>query len=86
MKQDATPQKQALYKAAEVIGGQAALAFALGYKDRRNVQAWFLTERQFPAHLCPKVERATREKGTPVTCEELRPDVDWSYLREPVAA
>jgi DNA-binding transcriptional regulator YdaS (Cro superfamily) len=42
-----------------------------------------------PAEWCPAIERATRsvatEKGDAsliVTCEELRPDVPWSVLRE----
>ncbi|MCV5533321.1 toxin YdaS, partial [Escherichia coli] len=31
-----------------------------------------------PAERCPAIERATRGE---VLCEELRPDIDWSYLR-----
>ncbi|MDT4679101.1 transcriptional regulator, partial [Escherichia coli] len=27
---------------------------------------------------CPAIEKAT---GGAVTCEELRPDIDWAYLR-----
>jgi DNA-binding transcriptional regulator YdaS (Cro superfamily) len=87
----ATP-KEALHKAAEVLGGQAALAVVLGYADRRNVNPWFTTEREFPAEHCPTVERATRERAAEqrdpslvVTCEELRPDVAWGVLREPAA-
>lgn len=34
--------------------------------------------RSVPAERCPAIERAT---GGTVTCEELRPDVDWAYLR-----
>ena len=34
--------------------------------------------RQVPAERCPAIEKAT---GGAVTCEELRPDVDWAYLR-----
>jgi DNA-binding transcriptional regulator YdaS (Cro superfamily) len=87
--QEETPPKVALRKASKVIGGQAALAAALGYADRRNVNPWFTMERNFPAEHCPVVERLTREKaseaGDPslvVTCEELRPDVAWDVLRE----
>lgn len=76
------PEKVALRRAADVLGGQAALANLLGYADRRNVWPWFSTERPFPAEHCPTVERATRDKGAVVTCEELRPDVQWSVLRE----
>ena len=75
------PEKVALQRAAEVLGGQAGLARALGYADRRNVHPYFTLDRQFPAEHCPAVERATRERGQPVLCEELRPDVDWSALR-----
>lgn len=31
-----------------------------------------------PADYCPAIERVTGEK---VRCEDLRPDVDWAYLR-----
>ena len=78
-----SPEKVALHRAAAILGGQAALASLLGYDDRRNVWPWFATDRRFPAEHCPAVERATREKGTPVLCEDLRPDVDWSVLRTP---
>lgn len=76
-----SPEKAALQRAADVLGGQAALADLLGYSDRRNVWPWFNTDRRFPAEHCPKVERATRDKGKPVLCEELRPDVAWDVLR-----
>ncbi len=76
-----TPEKAALQRAAAILGGQAALAELLEYRDRRNVWPWFNTDRKFPAEHCPTVERATRERGDAVLCEDLRPDVDWSYLR-----
>lgn len=88
MDEHATPEKLALRRAAEALGGQAALASLLGYSDRRNVWPWFKTTRQFPAEHCPPVERATRERHAMdpskpiVTCEELRPDVPWDVLRE----
>lgn len=75
------PEKDALHKAARILGGQAAFASVLGYEDRRNVSPWFNTERRFPAEHCPAIERATRTKGEPVLCEELRPDVAWDVLR-----
>lgn len=34
--------------------------------------------RQVPAERCPEIEKAT---GGAVRCEDLRPDVDWAYLR-----
>lgn len=75
-------EKAALHRAAEVLGGQAAVAAALGYDDRRHVWPWFNTDRKFPAEHCPALERATRAAGKPVLCEELRPDVAWGVLRE----
>ncbi|MDP1586305.1 MAG: YdaS family helix-turn-helix protein [Prosthecobacter sp.] len=39
---------------------------------------WRTGVRAVPAERCPSVERET---GGLVTCEELRPDVDWAYLR-----
>lgn len=77
-------EKAALQRAADVLGGQAALAAIVGYPDRRHVWPYFNTDRPFPAEKCPAVERATREKGRPVLCEELRPDVAWSVLRTPL--
>ena len=35
--------------------------------------------RPIPAERCPEIEKAT---GGAVRCEELRPDVDWAYLRK----
>ena len=77
--------KAALQLAAEVLGGQAALADACGYPDRRHVWPWFNTDRRVPAEKCPLIERATKATGREVTCEELRPDVEWSVLRAPAA-
>ncbi len=76
------PEKVALHRAAAILGGQAAMAVVLGYDDRRHVWPWFNTDRQFPAEHCPKVERATRDKGQTVFCEELRPDIAWDVLRK----
>lgn len=76
-----------LDRAVKLLGGTKALGAAVGvvqtavsnWKSRGNV----------PAEYCPSIERATRdavsanpELGDPVTCEELRPDVAWSVLRE----
>ncbi len=76
------PEKQALHEAAQVLGGQAAVAKVLGYTDRRNVSAWFATSRQLPERHCPTIEQATREMGKVVLCERLRPDVSWDVLRK----
>ena len=73
-----TPEKAALRRAVEILGGQVGLARACGYQDRRNVWPWVSTDRPLPAELCPLIERAT---GGRVRCEELRPDVAWDVIR-----
>ena len=42
------------------------------------ISQWASGVRQVPAERCPSIERATNGA---VTCEELRPDVDWAVLR-----
>lgn len=42
------------------------------------ISQWALKRRQVPAERCPDIEQATNGQ---VTCEELRPDVNWSVLR-----
>lgn len=42
------------------------------------VSQWASGTRRVPAERCPAIERAT---GGAVRCEDLRPDVDWAYLR-----
>jgi len=66
-----------LIKALSVVGGPAKLAATLGV----SVQAvcfWRDGARRIPAEHCPAIERATAGS---VRCEDLRPDVDWGYLR-----
>jgi transcriptional regulator with XRE-family HTH domain len=58
---------------------QTALAKALGV-TQGAVWQWANGRRPIPADRCPAIERAT---AGAVTCEELRPDVDWSVLRAP---
>lgn len=43
------------------------------------VSDWVNQKRQVPAERCPDIEAFT---GGQVTCEELRPDVNWSVLRK----
>ncbi|WP_019700416.1 helix-turn-helix domain-containing protein [Paracidovorax oryzae] len=72
-------------KAARIVGSQRALAAALGV-TKGAVWQWKEDDRQVPAEHCPHIERLTSGN---VRCEDLRPDVDWGYLRksgtEPVA-
>lgn len=67
-------------KAAALVGSQRALATALGV-TKAAVWQWKDDGRQVPAEHCPHIERLTN--GV-VRCEELRPDVDWAYLRKTV--
>lgn len=82
MSTEPSPEKTALRRAAEVLGGQAALASILGFSGRAAVWPWFNTDRKVPAEYCPAIEEATRAAGNPVACEDLRPDVKWGVLRE----
>lgn len=81
-----SPEKEALQRAATVLGGRSAMAELLGYQDHRSLWPYFQPDRRFPAEHCPTIESATRAKGQAVTCEELRPDVKWSVLRKPAKA
>jgi DNA-binding transcriptional regulator YdaS (Cro superfamily) len=82
----------AIARACVALGGQAELARALGITPAA-VHQWCKGVREVPAERCPTIEletrRAATEKGDPsliVTCEQLRPDVGWSVLREQAAA
>ena len=69
----------ALDQAVEIVGSSAALAHKLGV-TKAAVSQWKLPGRKVPAEHCPKIERLTEHT---VTCEQLRPDVDWAVLRMP---
>jgi DNA-binding transcriptional regulator YdaS (Cro superfamily) len=68
-----TPLERALTE----VGSMQAMAELLGV-TKGAVGQWKLPGRRIPAEHCPVIERAT--KGL-VKCEEMRPDVDWAYLR-----
>lgn len=78
--------QQAARRAIQVMDGPANAARLLNVKGHRHqtVQSWL--KNRVPAEHCPAIERVTRERGSVVTCEELRPDVDWAVLRSAVAA
>lgn len=57
---------------------------AVGLAKKLDVPATLISQwvnglRQIPAARCPEIEKAT--DGT-VRCEDLRPDIDWAYLRK----
>lgn len=62
-------------RAAIVIGSQAALAVRLGV-TKGAVSQWVTAGT--PIDRCIDIEKAT---SGAVRCEDLRPDVDWAYLR-----
>lgn len=68
----------ALERAARIVGGNERLATAIGTSPAA-FSNWKV--RRVPAEHCPSIERETRLAGGAVTCEELRPDVDWAVLR-----
>lgn len=56
---------------------QSALGEMLGV-SQGAIGQWKLDGRRIPAEHCPAIERLSNRS---VTCEELRPDIDWAYLR-----
>jgi DNA-binding transcriptional regulator YdaS (Cro superfamily) len=71
---------QALHEAIDALGSVAVAAPLLD-RSEQAVYLYLAGKREFPAELCPRLERLTRERGRPIPCERLRPDVDWAYLR-----
>jgi len=66
-----------LIEACKKIGGQSALARALGVKPP-TVNEWIKSGRPVPADRCIDIELATQGA---VRCEDLRPDINWKALR-----
>lgn len=63
-------------KAAEAVGSQRDLARLLSVTPGA-VSQW--VGGNVPVDRCIDIEKAT---AGAVRCEELRPDVDWAYLRQ----
>ena len=78
-----SPTQAAAVRAIRILGGSVQAARILNVKDQRHqtVQSWL--KNRIPAEYCPAIERSTTERGEPVMCEELRPDIAWGVLREP---
>lgn len=64
----------ALIEATRICGSQAELARRIGL-SQQVVNNW-ARRGNVPAEYCPAIERETG-----VRCESLRPDVDWSTVR-----
>ena len=59
---------------------RVAVAAAIGVNEQYLYQC--LTRRRpTPPDRCPAIERATEGR---VTCEELRPDVAWQRIPDPI--
>lgn len=71
-------QAEVIARAVGILGSQLALARALGIKPP-TVHQWLSGKRPVPAERCPSIERLT---GGAVLCEQLRPDVEWGFLRK----
>lgn len=58
-------------------GAGKELAVAIGISPV-VISQWKTCARPIPSEHCIEIERAT--EGV-VRCEDLRPDIDWGYLR-----
>ena len=63
--------------ACRKVGSITALAHQVGVSIA-VVSQWVSGYRSVPATRCIPIEKAT---SGAVRCEDLRPDVDWAYLR-----
>lgn len=72
--------ESAIQRACRLVGSQADMARAL-HVSPSMVNQLVKGARPIPAEYCPTIERKTCGK---VRCEDLRPDVDWAYLRNSV--
>lgn len=70
-------EQNVIRKVCKIVGGQAALARLLNVATP-TVNQWVVGKRRIPAERCPTIERLVDRK---VRCEEMRPDVDWAFLR-----
>lgn len=59
----------------KIDGGVPYLSSIFGISDQA---VWKWVNGKVPAERCPGIEKASNGA---VRCEDLRPDVDWAYLR-----
>lgn len=72
-----SPRHDALQRVCDALGGASELARRLDVKPP-TVSQWLRKVRPIPADRCPDIEQMV---SGAVLCEELRPDVNWAYLR-----
>lgn len=68
---------ESIRKAISIAGGASHLAALLGVSTQA-VCFWRDGARSIPPERCIAIEKATKGE---VRCEDLRPDVDWAYVR-----
>lgn len=66
-----------IQSAITLCGNASVLANLLGVTPQA-VFFWRDKKRRIPAEKCPSIERITAGM---IRCEELRPDVEWGYIR-----
>lgn len=66
----------ALKQAAEIAGGQSALAKKIGVSAVR-MWNWINRDGGAVAEFCPDIEAATG-----ITCDQLCPTVNWAFVRK----
>jgi DNA-binding transcriptional regulator YdaS (Cro superfamily) len=77
-----TEQTEApIMRAVRIAGGAAQLARMMTIYGpegltRMSIYLWMKPGKKVPAEYCPDIERLTG-----VLCEDLRPDVNWGFLR-----
>ncbi|MBS6615407.1 MAG: helix-turn-helix domain-containing protein [Sutterella wadsworthensis] len=65
----------------QFFGSQKKLAKVLGVTPAM-INHVVTCRRPIPENWCPIIERETAGR---IRCEQLRPDVDWAVLRQPIA-
>lgn len=68
---------QPILSAIELLGGPVAAAAALKVPHYQSLQNWVRRKRVPPTYCIP-IERLLDGQ---VRCEQLNPDLDWTYLR-----
>lgn len=68
---------EAIQKAINLAGNASRLAVLVGVSTQA-VCFWRDGARKVPPEGCIAIEKATQGQ---VRCEDMRPDVDWAYLR-----
>lgn len=73
-----TTRFEALERALAIVGGtQEALATVVGRRQSSVSEVYRRVQKggDVPAEWCLPIERATTEKGEPITRQQLRPDL-----------